>query len=108
MLVNFLLMCVTVLTLPGRNPDIARDVRVVPSRRIQVPLATLGIVLLGTFLVVHVWKDFTAQVDAWYFHSTPMWIGVMALATGIYLRERRNLRARGVDVDALFAKLPPE
>ncbi len=108
MLVNFLLMCVTVLTLPGRNPDIAREVRVVPSRRIQVPLATLGIVLLGTFLVVHVWKDFTAQVDAWYFHSTPMWIGVMALATGIYVRERRNLRARGVDVVALFAKLPPE
>ena len=108
MLVNFLLMCVTVLTLPGRNPDIARDVRVVPSRRVQVPLAALGIVLLGTFLVVHVWKDFTAQVDAWYFHSTPMWIGVMALATGIYVRERRNLRARGVDVVALFAKLPPE
>jgi amino acid transporter len=108
MLVNFLLMCVTVLTLPGRNPGLARDVRVLPSRRVQVPLATLGIVLLGTFLVVHVWKDLTAQVDGWYFHSTPMWIGVMALATGIYVRERRKLRGRGVDVDAVFAHLPPE
>ncbi|MCZ6917853.1 MAG: APC family permease [Gemmatimonadetes bacterium] len=108
MLVNFLLMCLTVLTLPRRNPVIARDVRVLPSRRVQVPVAALGIVLLGTFLVVHVWKDLTAQVDAWYFHSTPVWIGVMVIATGVYVRERKNLRERGVDVDALFAKLPPE
>ena len=36
------------------------------------------------------------------------WVAVMALATVVYLRERRQLRARGVDVDALFAKLPPE
>lgn len=108
MLVNFLLMCLTVLTLPHRNPELAREVRVIPSRRVQVPLALLGVVLLGTYLVVHVWKDLTTPVDAWYFHSTPIWVVVMALATVVYLRERRQLRARGVDVDALFAKLPPE
>ena len=58
-----------------------------------------------TFLVAAL---LTAQVDRWYFHSTTLWIGVMVLATAIYLRERRNLLARGVDVGALFAKLPPE
>lgn len=108
MLVNFLLMCLTVLTLPHRNPELARAVRVIPSRRVQVPLALLGVVLLGAYLVVHVWKDLTTPVDAWYFHSTPIWVAVMALATVVYLREHRQLRARGVDVDALFAKLPPE
>ncbi|MCH7473200.1 MAG: APC family permease [Gemmatimonadetes bacterium] len=108
MLVNFLLMCLTVLTLPHRNPELARAVRVIPSRRVQVPLALLGVVLLGAYLVVHVWKDLTTPVDAWYFHSTPIWVAVMALATVVYLRERRLLRARGVDVDAIFAKLPPE
>ena len=108
MLVNFLLMCLTVLTLPHRNPELARAVRVIPSRRVQVPLALLGVVLLGAYLVVHVWKDLTTPVDAWYFHSTPIWLAVMALATVVYLRERRLLRARGVDVDAIFAKLPPE
>lgn len=108
MLVNFLLMCLTVLTLPHRNPELARAVRVIPSRRVQVPLALLGVVLLGAYLVVHVWKDLTTPVDAWYFHSTPIWVAVMAIATVVYLREHRQLRARGVDVDALFAKLPPE
>ncbi len=108
MLVNFMLMCVTVITLPGRNPTIAADVTVLPSRAIQVPLASVAIVLLGSFLVVHVWKDLTAQLDAWYFHSTPLWIGVMALASVIYFREIAVLRRSGVDTDELFRTLPPE
>ena len=37
MLVNFLLMCVSVLALPWRNPELAKRVRVLPSRRAQVP-----------------------------------------------------------------------
>ncbi len=108
MLVNFMLMCVTVITLPRRNPTIAADVTVLPSRAIQVPLASVAIVLLGSFLVVHVWKDLTAQLDAWYFHSTPLWIGVMALASVIYFREIAVLRRSGVDTDELFRTLPPE
>ncbi len=108
MLVNFLLMCVSVLMLPRRNPLIARDVRVLPSRRLQVPVALFGAIVLGGFLVVHVWKDFTAPVSAWYFHSTLVWLVVMAVATAIYLRELRNLRRSGVDVEAIFSTLPPE
>jgi len=108
MLVNFLLMCLSVLWLPKRNPEIAKDVRVISNRKIQIPLALLGAIMLGGFLVVHIWKDFSASVSAWYFHSTPVWLIVMAIATGIYLRELRSLRQSGVDVKALFAKLPPE
>ncbi|MGH7599490.1 MAG: amino acid transporter, partial [bacterium] len=62
----------------------------------------------GGFLIVHVWKDFTASVSAWYFHSTPVWLAVMAVATAIYLRELRNLRRTGVDVEKIFSTLPPE
>ena len=108
MLVNFLVMCLAVIALPRRNPDIARDVSVLPSRPLQVVVAVSGIVMLSIFLVVHVWKDLSATVDAWYFHSTPVWLVVMAVATGIYLKELRGLRSEGVDVDALFATLPPE
>jgi amino acid transporter len=108
MLVNFLLMCVSVITLPGRNPAIARDVRVLPSRRLQVPLALFGVVVLGGFLAIHTVKDLLAPVSAWYFRSTPVWIAVMAIATAIYVREIRHLRRSGVDVKALFATLPPE
>ena len=108
MLVNFAVMCLTVLTLPSRNPEIAANMKVLKDRRIQVPLAALGIALLMLFLAVHVWKDVTAEVSAWYFHSTPLWIGVMALASVIYVREVASLKRSGVDTDALFGQLPPE
>ena len=108
MLVNFLLMCLSVLALWRRNPGLAGEVKVFPSRSLQVPLMSLGVALLGTFLGVHIWKDLTASVAAWYFHSTPVWLLVMAAASLIYLREMRNLKRSGVDVQAIFARLPPE
>lgn len=64
--------------------------------------------MLAGLLGVHVWKDLTAQVGAWYFHSTFIWLAVMAISTVIYIRELRKLRGRGVDVDTLFSTLPPE
>lgn len=108
MLVNFLFMCLSVLWLPSRNPELANQIKVLPARGAHAPLAALGAVLLTLFLVVHLWKDLNAEVSAWYFHSTPLWLGVMALATVIYLREVRSLRASGVDFEARFRELPPE
>jgi basic amino acid/polyamine antiporter, APA family len=108
MLVNFLLMSVSVLTLPRRNPALARAVTVLPARAAQAPLAVLGVVVLAGFLAVHTWRDLAAPVRAWYFRSTPLWAAVMAIGTAIYVREVRRLRARGVDVDARFRALPPE
>ena len=108
MLLNFIVMCAAVLALPHRNPRIAKDVTVLRSRRLQIPVAVAGIMLLGTFLVVHLWKDMTADVSAWYLHSTPLWVVVMALATCIYVWELRKLKRDGVDTAALFQTLPPE
>ncbi len=108
MLVNFLLMCVTVLTLPHRNPALAAAVTVVTDRRRQVLLAGLGVLLLSGFLAIHIWKDLSAEKTAWYFHSTPVWLIVMALATAIYFREVRQLKRQGIDVQTIFSKLPPE
>lgn len=108
MLVNFILMCLSVLALPRRNPILAREVKVVRSRRLQISLSLLGVAWLGSFLVIHTVKDLTADASAWYFRSTPVWLLVMALGSVIYLRERRALVRRGADVDAIFAALPPE
>ncbi len=108
MLVNFILMCLSVLALPVRNPALARAVTVVPQRALQVPLATVGVLVLGGFLAVHTVKDLTMPVAAWYFRSTPVWLVVMAVATLIYRREMGALRRSGVDVTARFAALPPE
>lgn len=107
MIVNFILMCLSVLNLPRRNPHLAAAVGVVRARAVQVPLATVGVVLLGLFLAFHVWKDLTSDV-AWYLRSTVVWLAVMSLATIVYLREMGTLRRSGVDVDAVFADLPPE
>jgi len=108
MLVNFLVMCLSVLILPYRNPEIAKDVRVLPDRRLQLPVAGLGVFLLGLFLVVHVAKDLRTDLAGWYFHSTWIWLGVMATATTIYLWEMGKLKRSGVDVRARFQTLPPE
>lgn len=108
MLVNFLLMCLSVLVLPLRNKEIAARITVVRSRRVQQLVASTGIILLVGFLVVHIVKDATADVTAWYFHSTPIWLIVMALASIIFIREMRKLKRTGVDVGKIFSKLPPE
>ena len=79
-----------------------------PHRGAQVSLAVLGIALLGTFLVVHVWKDISTPQTAWYLHSTAVWVAVMLVGSAIYARELTRLRRSGVDVQARFSTLPPE
>ncbi len=108
MLVNFLVMCLSVLVLPVRNAALARGVTVLPSRAVQRPVAGAGAALLLLFLVVHVRQDLSTPMAAWYFHSTWLWLGVMAVASLVYARELARLRTRGVDVRAVFSTLPPE
>ena len=106
MLVNFLLMAVTVLTLPTRNPVLAAAVTVLPSSSLRATLAVLGVIVLGIFLAMHTWKDLTGPATAWYFRSTYLWALVLAAGSAIYWREMRALRRRGVNVRERFARLP--
>ena len=107
MLVNFGLICLSLVTLPRRNPDLAADVKVL-GRPAQVVVGGGGAALLGLFLVLHIVKDLSTETTAWYFHSTWVWLLVMGIASLIYLREMARLRQRGVDTDRLFSTLPPE
>ena len=106
MLFNFLLMCLSVISLPRHNPAIAKNITVFTSRPLQLLLAGLGVVLLTVFLIVHIWKDLQAPAAAWYFHSTPIWLIVMAIASLIFFWELSQLKKAGVDTKALFSKLP--
>ncbi|GAB1444778.1 hypothetical protein MASR2M41_04030 [Flammeovirgaceae bacterium] len=108
MLVNFLLMCVTVISLPKHNPELAKEVKVITHRKLQLILAIAGVVLLTGFLCIHTYKDLTSQVEQWYFHSTPVWIIVMTVASLVYYKERRALEKSGVDTKTLFRALPEE
>lgn len=108
MLVNFLLMCVSVLMLPIRNPALAAEIKVFTSKRLQQVLATLGAIALTGFLIIHITKDLTSQVDAWYFHSTPIWMIVMLAASIIFYGQWNALKKSGVNTDKIFSQLPPE
>ena len=107
MLVNFGLICLSLVTLPRRNPDLAAEVKVL-GRPAQVLVGGGGAALLGLFLILHIVKDLSTETTAWYFHSTWVWLLVMGVASLIYLREMARLRQRGVDTDRLFRTLPPE
>lgn len=108
MMVNFLLMCVTLITLPTVNPVLAGQIKVIRSRALQRLLGWSGTIILTGFLAVHTWKDINAEVSAWYFHSTPIWLIVMAIATAIFYYKHHRLKTEGVDTKTLFSTLPPE
>ncbi|MDX1502573.1 MAG: amino acid transporter, partial [Thermoanaerobaculia bacterium] len=107
MLVNFLLISLSVLALPRRNPALAARITVLRGSRLRPALMAAGSALLAVFLAVHLIKDLRAPVDAWYFRSTWLWLGVMVVASLVYAREVRRLRRRGVDLERLFSELPP-
>lgn len=107
MLVNFLLVCLSMVVLPLRNPELGAQVRVIRNRKLQVAAGLAGAAWLAVYLVVQVNKDLSAEVPAWYFRSTWLWLAVMALASAIYLLKRRQLAQR-VDLRAHFSRLPPQ
>jgi APA family basic amino acid/polyamine antiporter len=108
MMVNFLLMCVSLLWLPIRNPMLAKNISVIKSRALQKGIAIAGIVLIGFFLIIHTVKDLSNTAAAWYFHSTPVWLIVMALASIVFWIRWRNMIRAGVNTRELFSKLPDE
>ncbi len=108
MLVNFLLMCLTLIWLPTKNPAIAANIKVMNSHSIRKVIAWCGVLLLTSFLIIHIWKDVNAAVEEWYFHSTPIWLIVMGLASLIYFYRWRLLKKEGINLKQVFNTLPNE
>lgn len=108
MMVNFLLMCLTLIAISKVNPDLSAKVTLIPSVTFRYVIGLFGVVLLVMFLVVHTWKDLTAEVSAWYFRSTPVWLTVMSIGSIIYLLKTRTLKKSGKDLTKLFKNLPVE
>ncbi|MDJ0653945.1 MAG: APC family permease [Xanthomonadales bacterium] len=106
MLVNFLLMCLTLLNLPRANPELAEGMTVLRNRGPRLLIGGTGVVLLAGFLVIHVYKDLSGTVDAWYFHSTWVWLLVMGLGSVVFFLRRASLIRAGVDLRARFSQLP--
>jgi basic amino acid/polyamine antiporter, APA family len=71
-------------------------------------LASLGIIALTGFLIIHITKDLSSTVEAWYFHSTPVWMMVMLFASILFYIQWNGLKKSGVDINKIFSQLPPE
>jgi APA family basic amino acid/polyamine antiporter len=108
MLVNYLLMCWSVVKLPKVNPAIASRVAVFKNKLVQKTVAISGVVWLVSFLAIHITKDLSAPVSDWYFHSTPVWLIVMLLASTIFWLYWKKLKRSGVNTKELFSTLPSE
>jgi len=108
MMVNFLLMCLTLITLPKVNPGLSKEIKVFRNKMLQKVIGWSGVIVLFFFLVIHIYKDVKSEVEAWYFHSTWIWGIVMIMGSLLYFNQMRSLKSQGVDTDMLFRELPPE
>jgi basic amino acid/polyamine antiporter, APA family len=104
MMVNFLLMCITLLTLPKTNPELAKEISIIKDRRWQKTIGWLGTLFLTFFLIVHMYKDMSLNTSAWYFHATPIWLLVMVVASIVFFYKWNRLENR----KTIFSKLPEE
>jgi amino acid transporter len=106
MLVNFLLMSLSVLFLPGRNPALAREVRFVKTRALQVGIGLPASLLLVGLIGIQVGNDLSAPMNAWYYHAFYIYLVVLGVASLIFAYGWGKLRRAGVDLEVRFRGLP--
>ena len=106
MLVNFIFMCLSVAWLPKRNPTLAQQITIFPNKAARAIIVGIGSVFLICFLLIHTYKDLTSSVDAWYFHSTWIWLIVMGLAAVLFFIRWEKLKKTNPDLLEKFSKLP--
>ena len=105
MMINFLLMCITVITIAKVNPKLYKEITILKNRSLQKIIGYLGSVVIVVFLVIHTYKDLTSEVDAWYFHSTFIYLIVMTLASLYFLIRWIKIKRNNKDI---FKSLPSE
>ena len=105
MMINFLLMCITVITIAKVNPKLYKEITIFKNRTLQKIIGYLGSVLIFIFLVIHTYKDLTSEVDAWYFHSTFIYLIVMTLASLYFLIRWIQIKRNNKHI---FKSLPSE
>tara|TARA_X000000368_G_scaffold156385_1_gene123260 strand:+ start:2162 stop:3643 length:1482 start_codon:yes stop_codon:yes gene_type:complete len=107
MMINFLLMCITLISFPYVNEKLANQITVIRNRSYQLFIGVLGTLLLLMFLAVHIFKDLTSNVSHWYFHSTPIWAIVMLIGSLIFFIKWNQIKNESNAYDQ-FKELPKE
>ena len=106
MLVNFIFMCLSVAWLPKRNPILATQILIFPNPVLRAIIVGIGLIFLLSFLGIHTYKDLNASVDAWYFHSTWIWLLVMGMASLLFFFRWKKLKEADPSLLEKFSKLP--
>lgn len=103
MLVNFLLMAVTLLTIGKHSPSLAGAMTLFrpPLQRMLIGWSSIAALML--FLIIHVQKDLTSDVP-WYLSTTLVWIAVMITGSIIFIQHWRL----SDNPKETFSRLPPE
>ena len=105
MMINFLLMCITVITIVKVNPKLYQEITILKNRSLQKIIGYIGSFVIVIFLVTHTYKDLTSEVDAWYFHSTFIYLIVITLASIYFLTRWIKIKRNNKHI---FKSLPPE
>ena len=89
MMVNFILISITLLYLPVRNPEIQQRMTWLTGRTTRSITGWSAILTLTLFLILHTRRDLQAD-SPWYFHSTWVWMMVMATGAAVYIIRNRS------------------
>ena len=103
MMVNFMLIAVTLLNLPRRNPEIQQRMTWLTGAAARKVTGWSAIVILAVFLMMHTRRDLQAN-GPWYIHSTWIWTLVMAAGATVYFVREKT----GKINHDLFRKLPDQ
>lgn len=108
MLVNFILICIAVLSIPKYNPNLAKEISIIKNPFLQKTIASLGILSLSFFLFLMVEQDLNSIPKSWYFYPSLLWLLVMLLATFLFFIYWNRLQKKQAALLAHFKKLPQE
>ena len=97
---TYLLVALSVLTLPRRNPEISRHVAFIRSRAAQIAVACLAIASLAPLLLLELCVQDTRAIS--------FWLGALVVGGLIFIVMWLRGVGRGRDMRAVFAVLPDE
>ena len=105
MMINFLLMCVTLISIQRVNLKLFRNITVIKNRAIQLFIGYTGTLIISVFLIIHTYKDLSSNVEEWYFHSTYIYLIVMTIASIYFALRWKTVQVKNKNI---FKTLPVE
>jgi APA family basic amino acid/polyamine antiporter len=108
MLANFILICISVLSISKYNPTLAAEISIIKNTTVQKFIAVSGIISLGFFLMLMIEQDINSVSKSWYFYPSLVWLIVMLIASMIFFIYWRQLKNNSIDLREQFKKLPQE